>query len=118
MKSIAIELLIAAAVLIVLLSVLGMLRMRDPYQRMHYISPPASLSPILLSVAIFLQRGMKPESFKAAFVALVLIAMNTMVTHAAARALRIAEVKNWDPEPGEETPIKTTDEPVGLERSA
>jgi multicomponent Na+:H+ antiporter subunit G len=118
MKTIAIEVLIAAAVLIVLVSVLGMLRMRDPYQRMHYISPPASLSPILLTVAIFLQQGCKPESFKAVFITIVLIAMNSVVTHAAARAFRIAEVKDWKPVEGEEVPIKPTDELVEPESAA
>src|SRR5512140_3877439 len=77
MKTVAIEALLVAAVLITLLSVAGMLRMRDPYQRMHYISPPASLAALLIVAAIFLQRGLKPESFKALLTALVLIGMNT-----------------------------------------
>ena len=76
--------------LIILASVLGMLRMRDAYQRMHYIAPPASFGAILITIAIFLQRGLKPESFKALFTTVVLIGMNTVVTHAAARAFRIA----------------------------
>lgn len=115
MKLIAIDSLVAASVLIVVVSILGMLRMRDPYQRMHYISPPASLSPALLTIAIFLQDGLKPESFKVLFTTLVLIAMNTLVTHAAARAFRIAEVNDWDPEKGDEVPIKGTDELVKQE---
>ena len=57
MKSIAIDVFLAAAVLITVISVLGMMRVRDPYQRMHYISPPASLSSSLIAAAIFLQRG-------------------------------------------------------------
>jgi hypothetical protein len=61
---------------------------------------------------------MKAECFKALFTTLVLIAMNTAVTHAAARALRIAEVKNWDPPPGEEVPIKLNDEPVRSENES
>ncbi len=105
----AIQALLAMAVLIILLSVLGMLRMRDPYQAMHYIAPPASLSAIFITVAIFLQRGLKPESFKALFTALVLIGMNTVVTHAAARAFRIADTKGWRPKKGEEVPIKRGD---------
>jgi multicomponent Na+:H+ antiporter subunit G len=112
MKTIVIEVLVAAAVLIVVVSVLGMLRMRDPYQRMHYIAPPASLSAMFITVAIFLQQGFKPELFKAAFTTLVLIAMNTIVTHAAARAFRIAEIENWRPAKGEEVPTKSSDEPV------
>jgi multicomponent Na+:H+ antiporter subunit G len=118
MKTIAIEILLAAAVLITLISVLGMMRMRDPYQRMHYISPPASLSAILITVAIFLQQGLKPESFKALFTTLVLIAMNTVVTHAAARAFRIAEVENWKPKDSDEVPIKPSDEMVRAEKKS
>ena len=116
MKTVAIEGLLAAAVLVTLLSVLGMLRVRDPYQRMHYIAPPATLSPICIAIAIFLQRGSKPESFKALFVVLVLTAMNTIVTHAAARAFRIAEVGEWRPQAGEEVPINSNDNAVGPEQ--
>ncbi len=115
MKTIAIDVLLASAVLLAVASVLGMMRMRDPYQKMHYLAPPASLSAIFITVAIFLQRGLKPESFKAMFVTIVLIGMNTVVTHAAARAFRIAEVKNWHPQPGEEVPIKRSDELVAKE---
>jgi multicomponent Na+:H+ antiporter subunit G len=112
MMTIAIEVLLSAAVLIIVGSVLGMLRMRDPYQRLHYISPPASLSAIFITAAIFLQHGLKPESFKALFTTVVLIGMNTVVTHAAARAFRIAEVQDWRPKQGEEVPITPRDEIV------
>jgi len=118
MKTIVIEALIASAVVITLASVLGMLRMKDPFQRMHYISPPASVSALLITIAIFLQQGLKPESFKAAFITLVLIGMNTVVTHAVARAFRIAETKNWRPKPGEEVPVDRLDEPVERKEAA
>lgn len=118
MKSILIEVFLSAAVVITLVSVLGMWRMRDPFQRMHYISPPASLGAFFITAAIFLQRGLKPESFKAMFATLLLIGMNTMVTHAAARAFRIAEIKDWHPKAGEEVPIKPTDEIVASDKKA
>lgn len=118
MKTVSVEVLLSAAVLITLISVLGMLRVRDPYQRMHYIAPPASLSAIFITAAIFVQRGLKAESFKALFATLVLIGMNTVVTHAAARSFRIAEVKDWKPKPGEEVPIKAEDEVVSPEKKA
>jgi multisubunit Na+/H+ antiporter MnhG subunit len=116
MKPLLIDVLLSAAVLITIVSVLGMLRVRDPYQRMHYISPPASLSSLLIAIAIFTQRGLKPESFKALFAALVLVGMNTIVTHAAARAFRIAEVPDWNPAEGEEVPILSSDERVGKDQ--
>ena len=109
MKMIVIDALLATAVLIILASVLGMLRLRDAYQRMHYIAPPASLGAILITVAIFLQRGLKPESFKALFTTVVLIGMNSVVTHATARAFRIADTKGWRAKKGEEVPIKPSD---------
>lgn len=117
MKSLLIDVLLWAAVLITIVSVLGMLRVRDPYQRMHYISPPASLNSFLIAIAIFIQRGLKPESFKALFVVFVLVGMNTIVTHATARAFRIAEVPDWDPAEGEEVPILSSDEKVEEEQN-
>ena len=115
MKVFAIDILLALGVLIALLSVLGMWSMRDPYQRMHYISAPAALSDGFFTIAIFLQDGLKPEGFKALLTTLVLIGMNTAVTHAAARALRISETENWDPPEGEEVPIHSNDELVAPE---
>ncbi len=109
MKIIVIDALLSIAMLITLASVLGMLRLRDAYQRMHYIAPPASLSAMLITLAIFLQRGFKPESFKALFTTAVLIGMNSVVAHAAARAFRIADRKGWHPKKGEEVPIKPSD---------
>ena len=109
MKTVFIDALLVTAVLISLASVLGMLRLRDAYQRMHYIAPPASLSAILITIAIFVQRGLKPESFKALFTTVVLIGMNSVVTHAAARAFRIGDTKGWRPRNGEEVPIKPSD---------
>jgi multicomponent Na+:H+ antiporter subunit G len=116
MKTVAIEVLVGAAVLITLVSIAGMLRLRSPFQRMHFIAPPASLSALFVTVAIFLDRGIKPESLKALLTTLVLIGMNTIVTHAAARAFRIAEVEDWSPKPGEEVPILPSDELVSQER--
>lgn len=108
----AIDILIAAGVVVTLLSVLGMWRMRDPYQKMHFIAPPAALSAAFFTAAIFMQNGLKPEGFKALVTTFVLIGMNTAVTHAAARAFRIAETKDWNPAPGEEVPIHAEDELV------
>jgi len=112
MKTIAIEALVYGAVLIALLSSWLMLRMKDEYQMMHFMSPPASFSVVLITIAIFLQQGRKPESFKALFVVGVLILMNSIVTHATARAFRIREIKNWKPLEGEEVPLKHSDEPI------
>lgn len=112
MKTIFIEVLVYGGVLIALLSSWLMLRMRDEYQMMHFMSPPASLSVILITIAIFLQKGRKPESFKALFAVAVLILMNAVITHATARAFRIREIGDWKPLEGQEVPLKDNDEPL------
>lgn len=112
MKTIVIELLVYGAVLMALLSAWLMLRMKDEYQMMHFMYPPASLSVMLITVAIFLQQGRKPESFKALFIVGVLIVMNSIITHVTARAFRIRETEAWDPQEGQEVPLKDSDEPV------
>lgn len=115
--TLAIEVLIYAAVAIALLSAWLMLRMKDEYQMMHFMSPPASLSVILITIAIFLQQGRKPESFKALFIVLVLLMMNTAVTHATARAFRIRKTReDWRPGEGQEVPVLLSDEKLGEHR--
>ncbi len=109
--TLTIEVLVYAAVAVALLCAWLMLRMRDEYQMMHFLAPPASVSVILITAAIFLQQRLKPESFKALFITVVLLMMNTIVTHATARAFRIRESRqDWRPAPGEEVPVLPSDE--------
>ncbi len=109
--TIAIEVLVYAAVAIALLCTWLMLRMRDEFQMMHFMAPPASVSVILITVAIFLQNGRKPECFKALFIVVVLMAMNTVVTHATARAFRIRQAReDWQPVEGQAVPVLPGDE--------
>jgi multisubunit Na+/H+ antiporter MnhG subunit len=111
--TIAIQILVYTAAALALLCAWLMIRMRDEFQMLHFLAPPASLSVMLITVAIFLQRGLKPESFKAVFIAIVLIMMNTVVTHATARAFRIRQLKEkWRPAEGEEVPLLPNDEQI------
>lgn len=87
-----IEILLAIAVLTALASCIGMLVMRDPYQRLHYLSPAASISPILIMVAVVLQEGLKQAGIKAILIAAVMFVMNAVLSHATARAFRIREL--------------------------
>jgi monovalent cation/proton antiporter MnhG/PhaG subunit len=109
-KALAIDVLVSVAVVLTLLSCLGMLRMRHAYQQMHFLAPPASLSAALITIAIFLQNGSKPESYKAVFITLVLLVLNSVVTHATARAFRIRDAEQWRAFPGEEFPVAAEDQ--------
>lgn len=109
--SVAVAVLVDVAVAIAILSSWLMLRMRDEVQMLHFIAPPASVSAVLITAAVFVQQGWKSESFKALLIAVILALMNSVVTHATARAFRIRKVRDsWDPVRGEEVPLLPKDE--------
>jgi multisubunit Na+/H+ antiporter MnhG subunit len=93
--------LLAGVVLSCWLGVLGILRMREPMQALHYLSLPASLGVVLLTAAVFVATGNSQASWKTAFIGAVLVGANSVVTHTTARAFRTRELGHWEPRPGD-----------------
>jgi monovalent cation/proton antiporter MnhG/PhaG subunit len=94
---IAVDVLLALAVGIALFSSIGIAAMRDPYQRLHFITPQASLSGLCVLLALFLGETQKQAGAKAALVVFLLYCMNAVVTHATARAHFVREKGTWPP---------------------
>ena len=84
--------LLGLTVLICWIGVLGMWRMREPMQALHYLALPASLGGVVLACAVFLQDGFSQVAIKTALIAGVLLGINSVVTHATARAFRIRQL--------------------------
>jgi monovalent cation/proton antiporter MnhG/PhaG subunit len=95
---IAVDVLLGLACALALIGSLGMWVMRDAYQRLHYLTLPCGLSAPLVVVAVFLHDPQKQASAKVALAALVLFALNAVVTHATARAVWVREHGCWPPE--------------------
>lgn len=91
-----VSVLLVAVVLLCWIGVVGMWRMREPLQALHYLSLPASLGAVLLAVAVFCHDGFNQVSMKTVLIAGVLLAFNSVVTHATARAFRIRAVCEGD----------------------
>ena len=83
------------------LGVLGMWRMREPMQALNYLSLPACGATALLTIAVFLQTGNTQAAWKTLLICVVLLAINSVVTHATARAFRSRELGHWQPRPGD-----------------
>jgi monovalent cation/proton antiporter MnhG/PhaG subunit len=79
------------------IGVIGMWRMREPMQALHYLSLPASASATFLVIAVFLEEGSSQISWKTLLIALVLLAINSVGAHATARAFRARELGHWEP---------------------
>ena len=83
------------------LGVLGMWRMREPMQALHYLSLPACGATVALTAAVFLQTGNSQAGWKTLLICLILLGINSVVTHATARAFRSRELGHWQPLPGD-----------------
>ncbi len=93
--------LLAVVVFSCWLGTLGMVRMREPMQSLHYLSLPACIGSVALVAAVFLRTGNSQASWKTVLICLVLLAINSVVTHATARAFRTRELGHWEPRPGD-----------------
>jgi monovalent cation/proton antiporter MnhG/PhaG subunit len=99
--AIAVDALLAITVLSCWLGALGIVRMRDPYQKLHYLALPGIVGIGSLTIAVFVQTGWSQASWKCAIILVILVASNSVGTHAAARAFRAREKEHWEPLPND-----------------
>lgn len=100
-REILIDALLIVVIATVWIGVVGMLRMRQPVQALHYIAVPASVGMLALTVAVFLQVGFKIVAWKCLLIASVLLGINAVVAHATARAFRVRETGRWQHRKGD-----------------
>lgn len=91
------------------LGVLGMWRMRKPTQALQYVSLPAAVASVTLTVAVACQSGASPATAKCVAIGAILIAINSIVTHATARAFRGRELGHWEPQVGDDVEFLRTE---------
>lgn len=99
--AILLDLLLAVVVLTCWLGVLGMLRMPHPTQALHYLTLPATIGIAAAAIAVFLDQGWGSAGLKTLLIALVLLGINSVVTHASARAFRTRDLGHWQPLDGD-----------------
>ena len=94
-RELAVLVLLALGVGVTLLSCVGVLVMRDAYDRLHYTAPAAVLAPVAIAAAVVLEERLSAAGIKAVLVAMVLVATNPVLGHATARAARIRQFGEW-----------------------
>jgi len=93
-------LLLGAGVACEVLACLGVVAMRNVYDRLHFVGP-ASLGALLIAGAIWVRQGPSGIALKATVVAAFLLVASPALAHATARAARISEHGDWGPQRGE-----------------
>jgi monovalent cation/proton antiporter MnhG/PhaG subunit len=90
-------LLLGAGVACEVVACLGIVAMRDAYDRLHFVGP-ASLGAILIAGAIWAREGPSGIALKATVVAVFVLVASPALAHATARAARISERGDWRPQ--------------------
>jgi multisubunit Na+/H+ antiporter MnhG subunit len=93
--------LLGAGVALEVIASLGVLAMRNVFDRLHYLGP-ASLGAIFIAAAVWVAEGPSFISLKATLLAVFLLIASPTLVHVSARAARISELGSWQPRDGEE----------------
>ena len=105
-KDVFSDILLGLAVLIVIASAVGVLVMRDAYQKLHLVTPAALVAPALVALAVLVQYGVYEntgESFLALFFMMI---AGPFIAHATIRAIRVREKGDWRPQHGGRAPAE------------
>jgi len=89
------DVLLGLAVAVVLASSLGVLVMRDVYQKLHFVTPISLIAPTLVAVAVLVQQGYSENTVETWLALLFLVVAGPFLTHATIRAARIRETGDW-----------------------
>ncbi|HEU5392079.1 MAG TPA: monovalent cation/H(+) antiporter subunit G [Streptosporangiaceae bacterium] len=91
-------LLLGLAVLVVAGAGLGILLMRDAYQKLHFVTPAALVAPILVTLALLVRSGLNENTGETCLALVFLIVAGPYLSHATMRAIRVREKGDWRPE--------------------
>ena len=91
LTTIAAAVLVTVGVAVELACCVGVVVMRDVYDKLHFTGPATILGPLALAAAIVVQEGLSQAGIKALLVAALLLVANPVLTHATGRALFIRQ---------------------------
>jgi multisubunit Na+/H+ antiporter MnhG subunit len=89
MRDVTVAVLVGVAAALQVLAALGVLVVRDPYDRLHYTGPPAYAA-VLVAAAVGVEVGPSIALEKAVLLALLLVVTSSIAVQVLARATRLA----------------------------
>jgi multisubunit Na+/H+ antiporter MnhG subunit len=101
-RDILADVLLGIAVAIVLASSIGILVMRGPYRKVHYVTPAALVAPLFVGLAILAQSGLTDDTAEFCLALIFLGIAGPFLSHATMRAIRIRETGDWRPWAGQQ----------------
>jgi monovalent cation/proton antiporter MnhG/PhaG subunit len=85
------------AAAIVIASSVGVLVMRDVYQKLHFVTPAALVAPVLVTLAVLIRARFSATTAETLLALLFMVFAGPYLTHATIRAARVREQGDWRP---------------------
>jgi monovalent cation/proton antiporter MnhG/PhaG subunit len=94
-SEVAVAVLLGLGVGSALLSAVGLLATRNPYDQLHFTGPATVIGPVAIAAAVLVEEPLSSAGVKAVLIALVMLATGPVLIHATARAARVRERGRW-----------------------
>jgi multisubunit Na+/H+ antiporter MnhG subunit len=94
-REVCADVLLGLAVAVVLSASLGVLLMRDAYQKLHFVTPAALVAPVLVALAVLIQAGLVENSGETCLALVIMVIAGPYLSHATMRAIRVREQGDW-----------------------
>jgi multisubunit Na+/H+ antiporter MnhG subunit len=94
-RDVCADVLLGLAVAVVLGASLGVLLMRDAYQKLHFVTPAALVAPALVALAVLVQAGLVENSGETCLALVIMVIAGPYLSHATMRAIRVRETGDW-----------------------
>lgn len=101
---IAVTVLLSLSLAVAVFSCVGLTFVRGYFNRLHYLAPVTTVSTTLLLAAVVAKYGWGQATIKMLLIWGVLLLINSVLTHATARAARVRDLGHWTPDPQEDIP--------------
>jgi len=96
-RDIVADVLLGLAVAVVISASVGVLVMRDPYQKLHFVTPAALVAPALVALAVLVQMGLYENTGETCLALLFMVIAGPYLSHATIRAIRVRDKGDWRP---------------------
>jgi multisubunit Na+/H+ antiporter MnhG subunit len=108
-RDIGADVLLGLAVAVVISASVGVLVMRDPYQKLHFVTPAALIAPVLVTLAVLVRMGLTENTGETCLALGFMVIAGPFLSHATVRAIRIREKGDWRPGRDGATVTRETD---------
>lgn len=100
--TLAVAVLLGCAAAVGWLCAVGVLVMRGPYARLHYLGPAATLAPALVVAAVLVRHSSTQACIKGVLIFAAVLVINPVLAHVTARAARTRQAGRRDLRDSEE----------------